>query len=328
MSVAIENLTIVFGILARDCKDSLQSNMARVEEIGQVFKDYHVVVYENDSKDGTTEMLKEWTVQNNHVVAICETTNQTTIPHKSEELPYPDKSVYRIEKMVRFRNRVLDEVRSRFEPDLFCFIDIDVESFSSKDVIDAIRQVPDDWGALFASGHSIFRKPDGTEKVSRYQYDSYAFVPDDVDPMKTGEWVIDFIFHEVTAWYLNSLLRSCDYLSCRSAFNGIGIYRWEAIRDLKFCIMQTPELKEVSACFCEHVPFNGEIKKKGYKLYATRKIEVTYNHKNITFKGWYKQWKYSLKVRWFLVFGKHPFKKRAIGVCPQLYFFLFRIKRR
>lgn len=307
MTAAIENLTIVFGILARDCKASLQCNMVRVEEIGRAFKDYHVVVYENDSKDGTAEMLQEWATQNEHVVAICETTHQTTIPKKSVKLPYPEKSVYRIRKMVRFRNRVLDEVRSRFEPDLFCFIDIDVEHFSAKDVIEAIRQVPDDWGALFASGHFLYRRPDGTDKVPHFQYDSYAFVPDGVDPMTTGKWVVSRKYHYVTSWYFNTLLRGRDYLPCRSAFNGIGIYRWEAIRDLKFDIMQTPELKNVSACFCEHVPFNGEIIKKGYKLYTTSKIEVTYYHKELTLLRRYKHWKKALKARLFLALGKHPY---------------------
>ena len=300
MSVPVEKQTIVFGVLARDCKVSLLRNMNRVEEVGQAFKDYDVVIYENDSKDGTTEILKEWAARNPHVVAICETTNKITIPQKTKKSPYPLKSVHRIERMGRFRNRVLDEVRSRFNPDLFCFIDIDVESFSPQDVVDAIRQVPSDWGALFASGQFLFRKPDGTDKVPHFQYDSYAFVPDGVDPMKTGRWVISHNYHDVTSWLFDRLLNHNEYLLCRSAFNGIGIYRWEAIRDLKFSIMQTPELKEVSACFCEHIPFNGEIIKKGYRLYATKKIEVIYYHKRMTLVRRFNHWIRTIKVRCIL----------------------------
>lgn len=302
MSVPVEKQTIVFGVLARDCKVSLLRNMNRVEEVGQAFLDYHVVIYENDSKDGTAELLQEWAAQNSHVVAICETTNQQTIPEKSKKSPFPFKSVYRIERMARFRNRVLDEVRRRFEPDLFCFIDIDVENFSPTDVVDAIRQVPSDWGALFASGHFLFRKPDGTDKVPHFQYDSYAFVPEGVDPMTTGKWVVSHNYHDVTSWYLNRLLKGCDYLPCRSAFNGIGIYRWEAIRDLKFSVMQTPELMEVEACFCEHVPFNGEIFQKGYRLYVARKMEVTYYHKRLTPIRRWNHWLRTIKVRWILAF--------------------------
>ena len=307
MSAAIDKLTIVFGVLARDCKASLLRNMARVEEIGRAFRDYHVVVYENDSKDGTTEVLKEWAAQNDHVVAICETTNKTTIPKKNGRTPYPLKSVYRIEKMVRFRNRVLDEVRSRFEPDLFCFIDIDVESFQAAGVIDAISQAPQVWGALFASGHYLFRKADVTDKVPLFQYDSYAFVPEGVDPMKLGKWVVAHNYNDVISWYSDRLIEECDYVPCRSAFNGIGVYRWEAIRDLNFGIMQTPELKSLSACFCEHVPFNGEIIRKGYRLYATKKIEVTYYHKRLTLIRRFNHWKKIIKVRALIALGKHPY---------------------
>ena len=307
MLSAIENKTIVFGILARDCKASLQRNMIRVEEIGQAFKDYHIVIYENDSKDGTTEMLKEWEVRNDHVIAICETTNQITIPEKSKKSPFPLKSVHRIERMARFRNRLLDEVKKRFEPDYFCFIDIDVESFSPQNVVEAIRQAPSDWGALFASGHYLFGKSDGTEMAPLFQYDSYAFVPAGLDPMTTGAWVVSHHFHDITSWLLDRSLRNCEYLSCRSAFNGIGVYRWNAIRDLKFWIMQTPELKECAACFCEHVPFNGDIVQKGFKLYVAKKIEVTYYHKRLTLMRRFNHWKKALKVRLLVTLSNHPY---------------------
>ncbi len=306
---AIENQTIVFGILARDCKGGLQSNMERVEEIGRAFRDYHVVVYENDSKDGTAEVLREWANRNEHVIAICETTNEVTIPAKTQASPHPLKSVHRIERMARFRNRVLDEVRSRFVPDLFCFIDIDVETFSPQAVVGAICQAPADWGALFASGYFLFRKSDGTDEYPLFQYDSYAFVPEGVDPMTTGKWVVSHYYHHFTSWYFNRLLRDSDYLPCQSAFNGIGIYRWEVIRDLRYEVMQTPELQKVDACFCEHVPFNGAIARKGYRLYVAKKMEVIYYHKRLTAMRRFNHWKKALKMRLFSFLGLFPYYK-------------------
>lgn len=307
MSATLKNKEIVIGLLARDCKESLLRNIPRVEAIGEAFGDWHVIIYENDSRDGTTEALQQWARSNPHVIAICETTHQDTIPKKTARSPFPAKSVYRIERMARFRNRVLDEVKARFTPDIFCFIDIDVESFDPQNVIDAVEHAPADWGAIFASGHFLFRKSNGDIVRPHFQYDSYAFVPNNVDPMLTGDWIIQHNFHNVTSWMFDQMVQRNDYLSCNSAFNGIGFYQWEAISDLRYGVTQTQELKKYNACFCEHVPFNYEIRERGYKVYVAKKMEVTYYHKKYTLIRQLNHWLRSVKSRCLLALGKTPY---------------------
>lgn len=282
MATALKDMKLVIGLLARDCKESLLRNMPRVETVGAAFGDYHVVVYENDSRDGTTEALQQWALRNPHVTAICETTHQDTIPKKTTRSPFPLKSVHRIERMARFRNRVLDEVRERFTPDIFCFIDIDVESFNPQDVIDAIVHAPADWGALFASGRIAYTESDGSDTLYPLQYDTFAYMPEGVDAMTTGDWIVNRHFHRVTTRLFGAALQETPYLPCSSAFNGIGIYKWEAIKDLTYRIEQTEELKTVNVSFCEHIPFNADIVRKGYGLYVVRSMEVIYMHKRNT----------------------------------------------
>lgn len=282
MAAALKDMKLVIGLLARDCKESLLRNMPRVETVGAAFGDYHVVVYENDSRDGTTEALQQWALRNPHVTAICETTHQDTIPKKTTRSPFPLKSVHRIERMARFRNRVLDEVRARFMPDIFCFIDIDVESFNPQDVIDAIVHAPADWGALFASGRIAYTESDGSDTLYPLQYDTFAYMPEGVDAMTTGDWIVNRHFHRVTARLFGAAVQQTPYLRCSSAFNGIGIYKWEAIKGLTYRIEQTEELKTVNVSFCEHIPFNADIVRKGYDLYVVRSMEVIYMHKRNT----------------------------------------------
>lgn len=303
----LKSTSIVFGLLARDCAESLRRNMQRLEEVGEAFADYHVLVYENDSKDGTTEMLKEWAGRNPRVLAICETMHEQTIPRRSAKVRYPLKSIHRIGRMAGFRNRVLDEVRARFAPDLFAFVDIDVEHFSPADVIAALEEVPADWGALFASGHFVFSTPDGKEVLPPLQYDTYAYVPEGVDPSQTGGWMVSHRFHNITAWTFDRRVRRNAYTPCLSAFNGIGFYRWEAIRDLRFRIAQTPELEAVGACFCEHVPFNSDIVAKGYRCYVSRRMEVTYYHKPLTPIRRFNYWLKTLKTRFLLSIFTYPY---------------------
>lgn len=299
--------TIVIGILARDCADSLSRNIPRVEQLGELFADYNVLVYENDSKDGTTEFLQKWADENQHVLAICETTSQRTIPRRSAACPYPAKSVSRIEKMAGFRNRVLSEVRAKFTPDYLVFIDIDIESFNPFSVVAAMQNAPADWGGLFANGHVYFSKKDGCDVPSPFQYDAYAFLADGIDYRDTGDWIISKNFHDITAYVFDDNLSKVDFLPCNSAFNGLGIYRWKAIEQLQYNIVQTEELKKVNACMCEHVAFNDSVKKSGYGLYVARDMEVVYFHKKETLIRRFTRWRQWLYVRFLLRFcGPYP----------------------
>lgn len=295
--------TVVIGILARDCADSLCRNIPRVEELGSLFDDYNVLVYENDSKDGTTERLQKWATENDHVTAVCETTQQTTIPCKSAHCPYPSKSVTRIAKMAGFRNRLLDEIKSRYTPDYFVFIDIDIENFDPTSIVAAMHEAPKGWGGLFASGHVYFAESGGHEKASPFQYDTYAFMQEGVNYRETRGWIVSSNFHNITAYVADENLSKVAYLPCSSAFNGIGVYRGEAIEGLRYSVEQTEELRSVGACFCEHVPFNACVREKGFGLYVCRDMEVVYYHKRETairaFTRWY-QW---LFVRMLLRFG-------------------------
>lgn len=269
--------TIVIGILARDCANHLQVNIQKVEAMGVLFKDYHVVAYENDSTDGTTELLREWALRNPHVLSINEKTGQTTIPQKTAATPYPGQSYLRIEKMARFRNRVLKEVRERYQPDIFCFIDIDMEDFDPDTVVQAIDEAPKDWGALFANGQVIIDYKDH-QCISPIMYDYFAYVKKGINPYQGGDYAIRIDDNLALTYMEQRLINIRSYHPCHSAFNGIGIYRWDLIKDLEYIAYQTPELKAVNASLCEHVPFNYEVVKQGYQLYIVRKMKTRFVH--------------------------------------------------
>ena len=286
----MNNSTLVIGVLARNCIDGLRNNISRIEELGGMFKEYHVIVYENDSTDGTKECIMQWVENNGNVVAICEDLNQVTIPNKSKYILKPSKSEWRIQKMASFRNRVLQEVNKRFSPDYFCFLDVDIESFSPQSVVEAMKKAPDDWGALCASGHLYYSNPNGTDYPANFQYDAYAFFPEGSKPEEMGRWVISHQCHLVSAWTAEELVRKQKFASCRSAFNGLAVYKWNVIKDLHYKVMQNKELKECGAAMCEHLPFHSDIILRGKKCYITGIMEVVYMHKKNTFLRCFNNW--------------------------------------
>ena len=69
---ASESSVIICGI-CRDAEKNLKFNVPRIERIGELFNDYKVVVYENDSKDLTKDILEIWQKSNPRVTVITET---------------------------------------------------------------------------------------------------------------------------------------------------------------------------------------------------------------------------------------------------------------
>lgn len=60
----IADSRIVFAGLIRDGEKCVQYIRKRFEDLGKPFKDYHILIVENDSKDKTREKLLEWQKQN------------------------------------------------------------------------------------------------------------------------------------------------------------------------------------------------------------------------------------------------------------------------
>ncbi len=196
---------------------------------------------------------------------------------KTEDTPFPGQSFSRISKMAGFRNRVLNAAREHFSPNLFCFIDIDIEYFEPQTVVKAIENAPEGWGALFANGEVVVDYSDH-QLIKPLMYDYYAYTEWGVNPLEGGDYAVRIEENEAATWAAQCFINHKAYTACHSAFNGIGIYQWAAIHDLAYQAYQTPELKKVSASLCEHVPFNYKIACRGYKLFIVRDMKTTMVH--------------------------------------------------
>ena len=77
------NKNIIIAALARDCEESLRTNIPLIEELRSHFSWSQVVVVENDSKDGTKGLLNDWKINFNDVTIISKDFGTKTIPDKS-----------------------------------------------------------------------------------------------------------------------------------------------------------------------------------------------------------------------------------------------------
>lgn len=268
------NKNIIIAALARDCEDSLRINIPVIEKLRTQISWSQVVVVENDSIDGTKDLLNDWKINSKNVTIISNDYGTKTIPDKSDLIINPMTSYQRIDKMVFYRNLYLDYIKEIDHPiDLVIIIDIDVLEISLAGLMDVINSFDDKTGAVFANGISVMKTPLG---LSEIYYDIFA----------VWEYPIsnDFSYSKDslarTFKSINKNVKKSSLYSVISAFGGVGVYNYQAIKNLRYkTVLNSLNQQEA---ICEHIPFHQEIIKQGFENYISRDFKVIYETHNLT----------------------------------------------
>lgn len=265
---------ILIAALARNCEDSLKVNIPLIEKFRAQFKWSQVVVVENDSIDGTKDLLNDWKIKSNNVTIISTDYGTKTIPDKSDLIVNPMTSVQRIDKMVSYRNLYLDYIKQVKHPiDVVIVIDIDVLQISFTGLMNAINAFDHKTGAIFSNGMSIMKTPFG---LSEIYYDAFAVW--EYPLLKEFSYSMESIHKTFKS--INRNVKKSPYYKVISAFGGVGIYNYQAIKNLQYKTVLNP-LNQKEA-ICEHIPFNQEIVNQGFNNYIARDFKVVYEKHNWT----------------------------------------------
>ena len=258
-----KKVAIVF--LARNSEKTLPGFLKKTERLRSYFGDSRVFVVENGSKDRTRRILRAY--GKSHPNVTLDLFNDSNI----DKLP-------RMEKMAFLRNRCLDLVRgSGFAPDYYIIIDGDLD-YNVTSVVKALQKAPSDWVALFANGRYFLKA--GPLRIPVLYYDLFAYLPE--PPVsEVGECMTKAEMLELRR-FTHQALKKTRYLPCRSAFGGVGVYRYDAVKDLRYVVEENKRSLEFEY-LCEHIPFNREVLKHG-TLYVCRDMKV--NYEPVGFKWW------------------------------------------
>jgi glycosyltransferase involved in cell wall biosynthesis len=244
----LNDKTVCFTLLTRNCKNELAQNLNRIQNIKKYFKQVKVVIIENDSTDGTKEFLHEYQLKIDNVFVIFSKNNSMT------DRP---GSIDRNNRMAFYRNeylRFISRCDWRSELDYLIVLDSDIKGFSEKGVVKAIENAPEDWGALFANGRYFFDFC-GMRFLGKY-YDLFAFIP--LRKYMAEKNTIELSYREMALYsdlLSNNNLRKYRYFGCQSAFGGIGIYKYQIIKNSNYRTQKNSRSKIFEA-LCEHISFN------------------------------------------------------------------------
>ena len=76
----MRNIKIAICSIVRDCNNNLKRNIPVIEKLRTYFKSSILIVFENDSIDGTKDIFIEWNKKSSNVYNESRDLNIQTIP--------------------------------------------------------------------------------------------------------------------------------------------------------------------------------------------------------------------------------------------------------
>jgi hypothetical protein len=236
---------IAFLGTARSCAAALPASITKLRELGGLFAEHQIHVYENDSSDATGALLDHY-ARDGLLHALREQGVAAAMPLRTERLAYG-------------RNKLLDHVlglgTDRF--DYICWADLDGlvgERFSTEGFLSNFR-FEDSWDAVFPLSWPLY-------------YDLWALreptiCPDDY--VWSGQHTLNAALaagreiHAATQQLAPG--RVAGWVPVQSAFGGFGLYKAAVVGRGRYTGLV--DGREV----CEHVPYHDLLVKAGARLY-------------------------------------------------------------
>ena len=232
----------------------ISESVGRILELAEFFLDYRIKIYENDSVDGTINVINSILSKNLNATIYSEDDISIAMTHRTQRLAY-------------IRNKLLDDtLEKEANFDYICWLDLDglvgkrftTESFLSNFKYEAL------WDAVFPISFPIY-------------YDIWALREKSISP-------IDIVWH--SQHLVPSVINSKKNLhtavqqltqdnlsgwrSVESAFGGFGLYKMKIAAKGRYVGMINNE--EI----CEHVTYNESLYRAGARLYINPEC-ITHN---------------------------------------------------
>lgn len=256
---------VICGIV-RDAEKGLRVNFPVINDLVRFFHNYTIIIYENDSKDATKDILKKWSDKDNkHVHVFMENLNQQKPTPKSNIVSCnPFYSRKRISKMVFLRNQYMERLeRMNIVADYLIIVDLDVAKLNLSAILNSFNYEKE-WDAVTANGYSL-----GPNLKRRY-HDTYALTEygDEKNPQTEAK------IKKLAEKY-GSLCETDDWVRVYSAFGGLAIYKYEAIKGLRYQLLDNDD--ERVEVRCEHFSICKQMAERGNdKIYINPAMQLKY----------------------------------------------------
>jgi len=233
---------LVLGI-SRDNRWQLQRVIKYIEITAKQFADYKVIIFENDSTDGTKFMLKMWSKLNNKVEIITQDFNLQKRPS--------------LKFLADIRNKYLNQIEGKYpDYDLLMMLDMDMyRGWDIRGIYDTFSQFSN-WQAVCANGLDM--------QTGTRMYDAFSFRSDEYphEPEEKDYWT-NIVPNMQKVYPVNTPL-----IPVKSCFNGLAFYKRKYISGCRYDSINED---------CEHIAFHQCIRdKNGGEMYLNPSMIIRY----------------------------------------------------
>lgn len=265
MKAPAESTVIVCGIV-RNAAKGLKRNIPAITKVCSRFKDYKVIIFENDSTDDTKNLLASWQKSNPERIncIMVDMKSGNTIPKVGTVDGNPFFSEIRNTKMASYRNRYLDFIdEHNWTADYLIVVDLDVYRIYPETVPSSFFDCPE-WDAVTAFGYST------SPKLRRRYHDTYIFQ----EWEKRGEVQTESYMIQSAEKY-GSLKPGDPWVRVAAAFGGLAIYRFEAIKGLRYKVI--PNNDPQVTVYGEHYSIYYQMRERGFdRFYLNPSMYLKY----------------------------------------------------
>lgn len=229
MSKKIINQKVIICGVVKDVEKTILKSTDICINVGELFNDYRVIIYENNSTDNTKQILKE--INKDKIKVISETIDYDEIKKNSKIWAYTQITgsdhPCRMEQIANARNKIIDEIKQQEYKDFtyVIMIDLDTHHFELNGIIDSFNNRDlNSWDVIYANGKDRYG----------YYYDKYALRCYSNIFMFGTELYGDEFGLKVGSVPVNFDNDDNHLVPVISAFGGIGIFKKEVFNECRY----------------------------------------------------------------------------------------------
>lgn len=241
---------MVCGIV-RDCEDTLLSEISKITNALNNFKNIHYYIVESDSNDQTLNILNicKKKFQNFNYLTLGNIENNIT---------------KRTERLAFCRNKYLEYLNNflNIKIDFVLIADLDgVNKLLNIQAIESCWETNKNWDVITANQTYKYYDIYALRHTFLNPFNHMLAINQMTDNFEEKDLIKFFIENKYFKISLNSQLINVD-----SAFGGLAIYKKETLKTARYCgLIDNFET-------CEHVSLNLQIKKNNYNIYINPKL--------------------------------------------------------
>jgi hypothetical protein len=264
------NKNILFCGIARNVGAKLQRNIDCLHKTGELFKDYRIFIYENNSTDDTVQILTD--NRSNKLMYLSEKRLDEDYRSKidsGEDMWHYNRCVV----LAECRNKYLNYFeQSDMKFDYVCVLDLDLNGgWSYEGIGHAIFTLESDEKNGCVSAYGVLAEKYGKDSLEQHDtkdyvmYDSFAFRP--------LNWNIGVHLISTPTFNKVHVKRGDEPFEVDSNFGGMAVYKSNALQDKKYGAKQWIE----GVVDPDHVVLNRQVKKDGWKIIMDPSMIVSYS---------------------------------------------------